>query len=233
VPSRHRKEIISLRLLVVEDDHHVAGALTGVLQRRHFDVVRAATGREALDLMDDTVGMVLLDLGLPDMEGFEVCGLIRRRFDVPIIMITARSEMTAKIHGLGLGADDYLVKPFDLRELIARIEAVGRRARPVTATGTGTVVTVHGVRIDLASRKVCVSEVPINLTRKEFEILAALARHPGVAVRRERLISEVWQTDWAGIGRSLEVHVASLRHKIGVPDLIETVRGVGYALAAE
>ncbi|RIJ78593.1 DNA-binding response regulator [Nakamurella silvestris] len=222
-----------MHLLVVEDDHHVAGALTGVLQRRHFDVTRAATGREALDLMDDSVGMVLLDLGLPDMEGFEVCGLIRRRFDVPIIMITARSELTAKIHGLGLGADDYLVKPFDLRELIARIEAVGRRARPVTATGTDTVITVHGVRIDLASRKVCVEDTPISLTRKEFEILAALARHPGVAVRRERLISEVWQTDWAGIGRSLEVHVASIRHKLGVPDVIETVRGVGYALAVE
>jgi DNA-binding response OmpR family regulator len=224
-----------MRLLVVEDDDRVGAALAAVLTRHGFDVVRERTGQAALDSLDDSTGMVLLDLGLPDRDGFEICSRIRRISDVPIIMVTARADLRSRIHGLGLGADDYLVKPFDLGELVARIHAVSRRKRsdasPVEAHEEQ--VRVRDVVIDLAARSVSVSGQPITLTRKEFDIIALLARHRGLVMRRERIISEVWQANWDSIGRSLEVHMASLRAKLAVPDVIETIRGVGYRMVSQ
>ena len=251
-----------MRLLIVEDDDRVAAALSGVLSRHGFDIVRARTGARALDLMYTRPDLVLLDLGLPDRDGFEVCGRIRKVANTPVIMVTARSELSARIHGLYLGADDYIVKPYDLRELIARIHAVVRRSRPepvgaadppagvpvgppgqaeATMTGpvpgaltqeVGRVVQTRGLRIQLDSRKVTTRDGrPVVLTRKEFDLLAELARAPGVVFRREQLISEVWGSTVQSASRTLEVHVASLRAKLGDPAVVQTIRGVGYRLS--
>jgi DNA-binding response OmpR family regulator len=232
-----------VRLLLVEDDIHVATALSAVLARHGFEVVHARSGEEALrELLpsEDTApfGVVLLDLGLPDQDGFEVCGRIRKISSTPVIMVTARGGVRSRIHGLNLGADDYVVKPYDTGELLARIHAVSRRAAPEESAeaareeGEGDDGTLRAgpVTIDLATRQVHVDGEPVALTRKEFDVLALLAQRPGVVYRREQIISEVWRTSWEGTGRTLEVHVASLRSKLRLPALIETVRGVGYRL---
>jgi DNA-binding response OmpR family regulator len=224
----------AVQLLVVEDDDHVAGALTSVLGRYGFTVVRARDGRSALEALGPETDMVLLDLGLPDMDGFEVCERMRRVSDAPVIMATARSDLDARVNGLKLGADDYLIKPYDLRELLARIDAVFRRGRahewddrPEQAT-----VDVGGLHIDLAAREVRATDgAPLALTRKEFDVVALLARHQGIALTRERILRAVWNTDWKGMGRSLEVHIGAIRHKLGDHHVIETVRGVGYRLS--
>jgi DNA-binding response OmpR family regulator len=224
----------TVKLLVVEDDDHVAGALVAVLGRYGYDTVRAADGRSALDALGVDTDMVLLDLGLPDIDGFELCSKIKRLSDAPIIMVTARAHLGARIHGLEVGADDYLVKPYDLRELIARIGAVSRRGdsrRWDDRSEGGSVVWVGDVRIDLAGRQIVSHGQPVTLTKKEFDVVALLARHPGVALPRERILLEVRHTSWKGLGRSLEVHVGSIRSKLGSNDVIETVRGVGYRLA--
>jgi DNA-binding response OmpR family regulator len=223
-----------VKLLVVEDDDHVAGALVAVLGRYGYETVRANDGRSAIDALGVDTDMVLLDLGLPDVDGFELCSKIKRLSDAPIIMVTARAHLGARIHGLEVGADDYLVKPYDLRELIARIGAVSRRGqsrRWDSQPEQGSVVLVGQVRIDLAARQIIVGDESVELTKKEFDVVALLARHPGVALPRERILREVWHTSWKGLGRSLEVHIGSIRSKLGNNDVIETVRGVGYRLA--
>ncbi len=177
--------------------------------------------------------MILLDLGLPDQDGYEVCGKIRKRTSTPVIMVTARADVRSRIHGLNLGADDYVVKPYDTGELLARIHAVGRRIPRHGASGPGErALRLGPVRIELPTRQVSVDGSVVQLTRKEFDLLALLAQRPGVVFRREQIISEVWRTSWEGTGRTLEVHVASLRSKLRMPALIETVRGVGYRLVA-
>ncbi|MGK5530209.1 response regulator transcription factor [Streptomyces sp. URMC 129] len=225
-----------MRLLLVEDDEHVAAALVAVLGRHGFDVVRARGGEEAISLLHDrSFGVVLLDLGLPDVDGFEVCGRIRRIASVPVIMVTARSDVRSRIHGLNIGADDYVVKPYDTGELLARIHAVSRRTGPEETAGGAAeaagVLTLGPITVELATRQVSVDGRRVALTRKEFDLLALLAQRPGVVFRREQIISDVWQTSWEGTGRTLEVHIASLRAKLRRPELVETVRGVGYRLA--
>ncbi|WP_406136247.1 response regulator transcription factor [Streptomyces sp. NBC_01089] len=225
-----------MRLLLVEDDNHVAAALSAVLARHGFKVVHARNGEEALrSLLPDEqepFGVILLDLGLPDLDGYEVCGKIRKRTDTPVIMVTARADVRSRIHGLNLGADDYVVKPYDTGELLARIHAVSRRKSAGDDTGPlpAAALRVGPIEIQLPTRRVSVDGGEIQLTRKEFDLLALLAQRPGVVFRREQIISEVWQTSWEGTGRTLEVHVASLRSKLQLPALIETVRGVGYRL---
>ncbi|MFD6863505.1 response regulator transcription factor [Streptomyces diastaticus] len=226
-----------MRLLLVEDDNHVAGALSAILSRHGFQVTHARSGEEALTALlpagGRPFGVVLLDLGLPDQDGYEVCGKIRARTAVPVIMVTARADVRSRIHGLNLGADDYVVKPYDTGELLARIHAVARRNQPGDADGAapapGTLV-LGTVRVELPTRRVSVDGEVVALTRKEFDLLALLVQRPGVVFRREQIISEVWRTSWEGTGRTLEVHVASLRSKLRRPALIETVRGVGYRL---
>ncbi|MEU6442926.1 response regulator transcription factor [Streptomyces sp. NPDC047046] len=223
-----------MRLLLVEDDNHVAAALSAVLARHGLRVTHARNGEDALRALlpgqdqEEPYAVVLLDLGLPDQDGYEVCGKIRTRSAVPVIMVTARADVRSRIHGLNLGADDYVVKPYDTRELLARIHAVARRTHS-SASEPGT-TALGPVRLTPETREVSVHGVPVQLTRKEFDLLALLALRPGVVYRREQIISEVWRTSWEGTGRTLEVHIASLRAKIGVPTLIETVRGVGYKL---
>ncbi|MET9858300.1 response regulator transcription factor [Streptomyces smyrnaeus] len=239
-----------MRLLLVEDDDRVAAALSAVLVRHGFEVTHVRSGAEALQelLVGGQEGpgfaVVLLDLGLPDQDGFEVCGRIRRTSTTPVIMVTARADVRSRIHGLNLGADDYVVKPYDMGELLARIHAVSRRSagEEPSATGeraasgspdpTGT-LRLGAVTIELPTRRVSVDGALVPLTRKEFDLLALLAQRPGVVFRREQIISEVWRTSWEGTGRTLEVHVASLRSKLQRPALIETVRGVGYRMATQ
>ncbi|GAA3875626.1 response regulator transcription factor [Streptomyces sedi] len=224
-----------MRLLLVEDDEHVAAALVAVLNRHGFTAVRVRTGEEALaELRSGGFGVVLLDLGLPDVDGFEVCGRIRRLTSTPVIMVTARSDVRSRIHGLNLGADDYVVKPYDTGELLARIHAVSRRTVEEPAAPEeepAEVLTLGPMVVELATRRVEVDGERVVLTRKEFDLLALLAQRPGVVFRREQIISDVWQTSWEGTGRTLEVHIASLRSKLRRPGLVETVRGVGYRLA--
>ncbi len=222
-----------MKLLVVEDDNRVMAALRAVLVQHGLDVACAQTGEQALELVADAPDVVLLDLGLPDRDGFKVCARIRRLSDVPIIMVTARSDAQSRVHGLNIGADDYIVKPYNVAELLARIHAVTRRARPVAAPSEACrKLRLGQVTIDLDARSVSVDGVPRQLTAKEFDLLALLARRPGVVFRREQMLSEIWGTAWDGAGRTLEVHIASLRQKVGVPGLIETVRGIGYRLLA-
>lgn len=227
-----------MHVLVVEDDIHVAAALRTVLTRQGFTVSVANSAAQAFSLLGKGPNVVLLDLSLPDRDGLDVCGRIRQEYDVPVIMVTARTDVKSRIQGLNRGADDYLTKPYDIGELIARIHAVHRRATgpgqtvPAPAVEDAGPAVVHGVSVDLKRREVRVGGEPVALTRKEFDLLALLAREPGVVFRREQIISEVWNTGWSGTKRTLEVHMASLRAKIGMPELFETVRGVGYRMVA-
>ncbi|QUH06218.1 response regulator transcription factor [Saccharopolyspora erythraea] len=216
-------------LLIVEDDDHVASALTAVLGRHGFDTERARTGAQALEALSHDPDLVLLDLGLPDTDGFDLCRRMRQRYDRPILVVTARTDTRARIHGLNLGADDYLVKPYDIGELIARIHAVARRSAPRRETATPT-RHAGPISVDVDAREATVDGRPVQLTRKEFDLLAMLARQPGVVFSRGQILSEVWSTHWQGSQRTLEVHVASLRTKLGIPDAVQTVRGVGYRL---
>jgi DNA-binding response OmpR family regulator len=220
-----------MRVLVVEDDDRVAAALRDILDRHGFSVLRASGVAEALELIDDSTQVVLLDLGLPDGDGFELCASIRAVRDVPIIMTTARADLRSRVHGLHMGADDYVVKPYAISELLARIHAVTRRVRSAAPVDPATnSVQVLGISIDLGRRVVLRRGEEVSLTRKEFGILEVLAQEPGMVVRRERLLSQVWGSTWAGDQHTLDVHIAAVRSKCGVAAIIETVRGVGYRL---
>jgi two-component system response regulator RegX3 len=216
-------------VLLVEDDDTIAEPLITGLIRFGFTVTRVRTGAEALTATP--ADMVLLDLGLPDMDGIDVCRLLRDRSATPIIMITARGEETDRVVGLELGADDYLSKPFGLRELVARIRAVARRTVPVAAESTGDQV-IGGVRIDRRTRQVRVGAALISLSPKEFDLLAVLAEDPGAVCSRQQLLDRVWDPHYFGPTKTLDVHIAALRRKLGDPALIETLRGVGFRLTA-
>jgi two-component system, OmpR family, response regulator RegX3 len=214
-----------VRVLIVEDEDSIAEPLAEGLRREGFDVARAATGAEALTAGEADV--VLLDLRLPDMDGLDVCRRIREHSAVPIIVVTARGEEADRVVGLELGADDYVVKPFGIRELIARIRAVTRRTQAVLDDG---LLRAGELEVDLRARRVRVGGKELELTPKEFDLLAALARDPGAAVSRRRLLEEVWETSWYGSTKTIDVHVAALRRKLGDAGWIQTVRGVGFRL---
>ncbi|MEV4280394.1 response regulator transcription factor [Actinoplanes xinjiangensis] len=216
-----------MRILLVEDDRRVGAVMTSMLQRRGYAVEHAATATAALEAAP--CDLVLLDLNLPDGDGIDVCRALRARSEhLGIIAVTARGEERDRVTGLRVGADDYVVKPFSMAELQARIEALLRRTVRQSPVAGG-IIEVGPIRIDPAARTVEVDGEPRTLTRKEFDILGSLARQPGVAMSRERIMLDVWQTTWSG-KHTLEVHVASLRAKLGDPGLVETVRGVGYRL---
>lgn len=226
----HAAADVRTRLLVVEDEQAIAVPLVEGLVREGFEVELATTGREAI-AMAPTVDLVLLDLGLPDVDGADVCRAVRRVSQQPIIVVTARGEELDRVLLLELGADDYVVKPFGFRELVARIRAVRRRTEAVPdATVTQAPIMLGPVRLDREARRVFVHDAEVNLAPKEFDLLAKLAERPGVVMRREQLIEQVWDEHWWGPTKTLDVHVASLRKKLGVPGLIATVRGVGYRL---
>ena len=213
-----------MHLLVVEDDEAIAVPLVRGLERSGYEVTRVATGREALDV--NGVDLVLLDLGLPDLDGYEVCRRLRAASSVPIIVVTARGDEGDRVLGLELGADDYVVKPFGIRELVARVRAVSRRA-VVEPAGPQR---VGALEIDRRTRRVSVAGRELALAPKEYELLALLADDAGAVVSRNQIMEEVWDPHWYGPTKTLDVHVASLRRKLGDPRWIETVRGVGFRL---
>jgi two-component system, OmpR family, response regulator RegX3 len=215
-----------VQILVVEDEDAIADPLVAGLKREGYDVARVATGEGALQA--SPADLVLLDLRLPDIDGLDVCRRLRERSRVPIIVLTARGEEADRVVGLELGADDYVVKPYGLRELIARIRAVMRRA--VSIGGTDGPLRAGELEVDERARRATLAGRELELTPKEFELLAALARDPGAALSRQRLLAEVWQTSWYGSSKTIDVHVAALRRKLGDPGWIETVRGVGFRL---
>lgn len=216
-----------MRVLVVEDEEAIAEPLAEGLRREGFTVTIAGTGAEALAAGEADV--VLLDLRLPDLDGLDVCRELRARSDVPIIVVTARGEEADRVVGLELGADDYVVKPFGIRELIARIRAVTRRSQGRSVDGP---IHIGELQLDERGRRVTIGGEALDLTPKEFDLLSALARDPGAVVTRHRLLEEVWNTSWYGSTKTIDVHVAALRRKLGDAALIETVRGVGFRLRA-
>ncbi len=219
------------RILFVEDERSISEPFARALEREGFDVTVAATVAEALAA--PAADLVLLDLNLPDGDGRDVARELRRRGEVPIIMLTARGTETDRIVGLELGADDYVVKPFSGGEVVARIRAVLRRSRPAAEAAE---IVVGDLRVDLAARRVWLGAKELELSRKEFDLLAALARRGGQVATREDLMAEVWDENWFGPTKTLDVHVGWLRRKLGddpdAPRYIHTVRGVGYRFSA-
>jgi DNA-binding response OmpR family regulator len=218
-----------VRVLVVEDDDGVADAVVEALSAYGHVAVRA---HRAADVWKHLRGadVVVLDLGLPDGDGLEVLRALRRIASTPVLVLTARDAERDVVRGLRLGADDYVVKPVRLRELLARVEAVARRARPHGDGPGAEIVEIEDLRVELGARRATVGGAEIALTAKEFEILAALARRCGTAVSRQQLLDEVWGDAFLAVSRSLDVHMASLRAKIGRPGLLTTIRGFGYRL---
>lgn len=219
-----------IRLLLVEDDDSIAEPLITGLEREGFAVTWATTGQDALNA--DRTDFVLLDLGLPDLDGAEVARQFRARSDVPIIVVTARGEELDRVLLLELGADDYVMKPFGLRELVARIRAVQRRVPPTgpDQASVGMVLESGSLLIDRRTRRAHVDGVEIDLTPKEFDLLALLASDAGAVFSREQIMESVWDEHWWGSTKTLDVHVAALRKKLGSPDWITNIRGVGFRL---
>jgi two-component system response regulator MtrA len=213
--------------VVIEDDEAISALVGAYLEQAGFDVVRECTGAGGLDAVEGCQPrFVVLDLGLPDFDGFELCRQLRSSGDFPILILTARDEEADRIVGLELGADDYLTKPFSPRELVARVRAILRRAEPAAAESR--VIELGELRVDLRSRSVTVAGLRVGLRTLEFELLVELARHAGHVVTRDRLLDRVWGLSFAAGTRTVDVHVAQLRKKLGRPELIQTVRGVGY-----
>jgi two-component system, OmpR family, response regulator RegX3 len=226
-------------VLLVEDEESIVEPLREALGREGFDATVARTAAEALELARiEEPDAVLLDVMLPDGSGFDVCRELRSRSSVPIIMVTARGEEADRVVGLELGADDYVTKPFSAREVVARIRAVLRRAgaRPEARDGERGPLRVGELEVDVARRTASLRGAPLELSRKEFDVLALLAEEGGRVVTRERLLEDVWDTSWLGSTKTLDVHVSGLRRKLGddpsAPAYLRTVRGVGFRLAA-
>jgi len=215
--------------MIVEDEPNIGSLVRTYLQRAGYGVVWVRSGEQALtELPRHPIRLVVLDIGLPGIDGFEVCRRIGGA--VPVIMLTARDEEPDRVAGLEVGADDYVVKPFSPRELTARVKAVLRRAGRVP--DQDDVLELGPLRLARGAREVTVDGAEVALTPREFELLEYLVRHRGQVMTRDRLLESVWGFVSPGQTRTVEVHVASLRRKLGRPELIRTVRGVGYKAAA-
>jgi DNA-binding response OmpR family regulator len=219
-------------VLVVDDERNIVELVRLYLEKEGFAVVTASDGEQALTQFDrHSPSLVVLDVMLPRMDGFEVCRQLRRRSDVPILMLTARSEDVDAIVGLELGADDYVTKPFNPRALVARVKAILRRTG--SSTQTSRPIEFGNLRIDPRRREAMVGDRRLDLRAREFDLLAALTRDPGVVLTRDALLEDVWGTDFPGETRTVDVHVAEVRKKLGSDGpQVETVRGVGYRLIA-
>src|SRR5919198_428162 len=214
-------------LLLVEDDDSIGRLVKAYLEQQDgWRVVWLRSGEEAVaELRRHPVRLVVLDIGLPGIDGFEVCRRIRAKSSLPILMLTARDEEPDRVAGLELGADDYVTKPFSPRELVARIKAILRRAEPGPQE---QVVSLGDVVVDIRAREVLVGGEPVELTAKEFDLLAYFLECPGIVLSRDRLLDRVWGLSYPGGTRTVDVHVGQLRRKLGRPALIRTVRSAGY-----
>lgn len=228
--DRAEAQVRAMTVLVVEDDLGIAESLREGLERQGFAVAHTASGRAAIDLAPDAE-LILLDLGLPDLDGKEVCRQIRTTSRVPIIVLTARGDEIDRVVLLELGADDYLVKPFGFRELVARIGAVTRRTNQGAAPAPAA-QRIGPLTIDRDAHRVAVDGEGIDVTPKEYALLAMLAERPGAVRSREDIIDQVWDAHWFGPTKTLDVHISALRRKLGHPEWITTIRGVGYRLEA-
>jgi len=217
-------------ILVVDDEPNILELAKLYLEQEGYHVEGVGNGNDALSKLNSIKpSLIVLDLMLPDIDGFEVCRQIRKKSDIPILMLTARKEDVDKIVGLELGADDYLTKPFNPRELIARVKAILRRYK--AGVKSGEAIEVGNLRIDPARREATIDGQPLRLRTKEFDLLAALAQNPGVVLTRDRLLEMVWETDYYGETRTIDIHVNHLREKLsGANVSIETVRGIGYKI---
>jgi DNA-binding response OmpR family regulator len=213
-------------ILLVEDEPSVGELVRGYLARDGYRVLWVRSGEEGLAELDrHQLRLVILDIGLPGMDGFDVCRAIRGRSRVPILMLSARDEEPDRVVGLEVGADDYLTKPFSPRELAARIKAILRRADPPP---TDDVLSLGDVSLNRETHEVTSAGSPVDLTAKEFDLLAYFLSNPGAVLSRDVLLDRVWGVEYPGGTRTVDVHVAQLRRKLGRPDLIRTLRGSGY-----
>jgi two-component system, OmpR family, phosphate regulon response regulator PhoB len=225
------------KILLVDDEEMIVESIEYALLQEGYDVIRASNGNEALQQIQlQKPNLVVLDLMLPQLSGLEVCRLLRREHnDIPVIMLTAKGEEIDRVIGLEVGADDYLVKPFSLRELVARIKALLRRSKVVEVDHSKTKVYQHSdLMVNLSEHRVTVEERPVELSPKEFKILAMLISMPGRVFSREELLEQVWGLDFYGDTKTVDVHIRWLREKIekdpSTPRFVQTVRGFGYRL---
>src|SRR3954452_25193243 len=213
-------------VLLVEDEENLASLVRAYLEQEGYRVIAVTSGGEALQAVEaEPVRLVVLDLNLPDMDGLDVCRQIRARSSVPVVMLTARDEEPDRLAGLETGADDYIGKPFSPREVVARMKAVLRRSE---THSTEEVLELGDVVLRRSAREVGVAGEPVELRPKEFDLLAYLMENRGAVLSRDLLLERVWGYDYAGGTRTVDVHVAQLRRKLGRPDLIRTIRGAGY-----
>ena len=214
------------QLLLVEDDESIGSLVSAYLEQTGYRVAWVRSGEDALATLEQLrPSLVILDIGLPGQDGFDVCRQMRTRSSVPIVMLTARDEEPDRVAGLEVGADDYVTKPFSPRELAARVKAVLRRSKPNPAAET---LELGDLLVDTLAREVTVAGEPVELTAKEFDLLVYLLENVGIVVSRDQLLDRVWGMSYAGGTRTVDVHVAQLRRKLGRPDAIRTSRGSGY-----
>jgi DNA-binding response OmpR family regulator len=215
-------------IVVVDDEPNIADLVSMYLEREGYRVLQAATGEAGVEAFrTHRPRLVVLDVGLPDIDGLEVCKRIRAQSQVPVIFLTARDSEIDRVLGLELGGDDYVTKPFSPAELVARVKAVLRRA---DGTTTSEVVQAGSVTVDAGRREVRVGDAVVELTTKEFDLLRFLAERPGLALSRQQILDGVWGFDWFGDARTVDVHIAQVRKKLGDALDVTTVRGVGYRL---
>jgi len=218
-------------LVIVEDDPHIADLLDTYLRDAGFRVLQAPTGGRGLELVEQhRPVLVVLDIGLPDLDGFEVCRRIRARSSVPVLFLTARDGEIDRILGLELGADDYVTKPFSPREIVARVKAILRRGQADPDTDPTVLRIGDDIEVDLGRREARLGNAAVALATREFDLLAHLARNQGIALSRQQLLDGVWGADWVGDDRTVDVHVRQLRKKLGDDLPLATVWGIGYRL---
>jgi two-component system alkaline phosphatase synthesis response regulator PhoP len=222
-------EVSKAKILVVDDEQAILDLVTAYLDKEGFEFHTAIDGPAGLKAVRVfKPDIVVLDIMLPEMDGLEVLGQLRRESDVYVIMLTAKSEETDKIIGLSLGADDYLTKPFSPRELVARIKAALRRMREGPSRPAGSIITSRRLRLDISGRQAWMEDQLVELTAIEFDLLRVLAENPGIVLSREQILERVWGHDYYGEIRVVDVHVGHIRQKLGAEDILATVRGVGY-----